>query len=76
MDMYNNIDYFDTSDFTKDHFLFSDKNKKVVGKFKSETNNKIIKEFVGLRSKMYSLKIYNDKKEKKIAKGIKKNVIN
>ena len=42
LDMYNNSDFFDTSDYTKDHFLFSNKNKKIVGKFKDEMNGKII----------------------------------
>ena len=40
---------------------------------KDETAGKPIKEFVGLRSKMYSLLV--DGKEKKTAKGIKKIVI-
>ena len=40
---------------------------------KDETAGKPIKEFVGLRSKMYSLLV--DGKEKKTAKGIKKSVI-
>ena len=39
---------------------------------KDETAGKPIKEFVGLRSKMYSLLV--DGKEKKTAKGIKKSV--
>ena len=70
-----NYDYFDFSDYPKEHFCYSDNNKKIVGKFKDELNGKIITEFVGWRSKMYALKIYNEK-EKKIAKGIKKVVIN
>jgi len=41
---------------------------------KDELNGKIITEFIGLRSKMYSLKIY-DENEKKTLKGIKKNVL-
>ena len=45
----------------------------VLGKMKDETAGKPIKEFVGLRSKMYSLLV--DGKEKKTAKGIKKSVI-
>ena len=41
---------------------------------KDEAGGKIIEEFVGLRSKLYSYKMYEGKEEKK-CKGIKKNVI-
>ena len=40
---------------------------------KAELNGEIIEEFVGLRTKMYSLK--TKKEEIKKAKGIKKNVV-
>ena len=53
-DMKESLDYFDTSDYPKEHTLFSDSNKKIVGKWKDETQGKPISEFVGLRSKMYS----------------------
>jgi len=36
-------------------------------------NGKIIEEFIGLSSKMYSIKIYNKKEEINKAKGVKKN---
>ena len=68
-----NIDLFDTSNFPKDHKLYSMKNKSVVGKFKSETGHKTISEFVGLRSKMYSIKISDNTTIRK-AKGIGKDV--
>src|SRR5204862_2802180 len=48
------LDYFDTSSYNKDHFLYSDKNKKVMGKFKDELNGKIMLEYCGLRPKLYS----------------------
>ena len=67
-DMGQDSDYFDTSDYLEDHFLFSNKNKKVLGKMKDETAGIAIKEFIGLRSKMYSMTYAN--KEKKTAKGI------
>ena len=41
---------FDLSDFPKGRFCQSDTNKKVVGKFKLETLDKIAVEFIGLRS--------------------------
>ena len=49
-------------------------NKKVIGKFKDETDGVPIVEFCGLRSKMYSIKLENDK-EKKTGKGIKKSAL-
>ncbi|MCG7879166.1 MAG: hypothetical protein N0C90_22950 [Candidatus Thiodiazotropha endolucinida] len=71
VDMKESIDYFDTSDYPREHFLHSDSNKKVLGKMKDETNGKPISEFVGLRSKMYSF-ICDDNTEEKRAKGISK----
>ena len=53
--------------------FYVDENKEVTGKMKDELNGKIIEEFVGLRVKMYSLKI--NKEEMKKAKGVKKNVV-
>ena len=47
--------WFDTSNFDKEHPLFSEANKRVLGKFKSETGDILPTEFCGLRSKMYSL---------------------
>ncbi|CAC5392366.1 unnamed protein product [Mytilus coruscus] len=78
-------DLFDTSkygSFNKTKHLFSNKYKKVVGKFKDELGGVPLKEFVGLRPKMYSL-LYNQtskegitcEKEKKVAKGISKTEI-
>ena len=44
---------FDFSNLDKNHELFSNKNKKVIGKFKIETPKNIcIDEFICLRSKM------------------------
>lgn len=53
-DMQEHSHLYDTSDFPKDHSLHNIINKKVIGKMKSETNEKCISEFVGLRSKMYT----------------------
>src|SRR5437867_1001934 len=49
-------------------------NKKALGKMKLENPNNIIKEFIGLKSKMYSILFENGSEEKK-AKGIVKSVI-
>ena len=54
-DMLQDRHLFDTSDFDKDHFLYSCENKKVLGKIKDECASSIVNEFVGLRNKMYSI---------------------
>ena len=48
-DMAEDIDLYDTSDYPKDHPLYSDKNKKVFGKMKDECAGKPITECVCLR---------------------------
>ena len=64
-------DIFDFSNLDKNIELFSNKNKKVIGKFKIETPKNIwIDEFVCLRSKMYAFKCGDDCKNK--LKGISK----
>ena len=66
---------FDTSNFDKNHPSgIQGKNKKVPGMMKDEAGGKIIEEFVGLRSKLYSYKMFAGKEEKK-CKGIKKVVV-
>ena len=67
---------FDTSDYPEGHpsGIPTGINKKVLGMFKDETAGKIIKEFVGLRAKLYSYKM-DEGKENKRCKGIKKAVV-
>jgi hypothetical protein len=72
-DMLADQDRFDFSGYSKDHPCYSAQNKKVIGKMKDELNGIPMKEFVGLRAKMYSLE-YGDKTMTK-AKGVKKYVI-
>ena len=69
-------DNFDTSNFPKDHpsGIPVRKNKKVPGMMKDEAGGKIIEEFVGLRAKLCSYKMFEGKEEKK-CKGIKKSVV-
>jgi len=50
-DMKSAMDHFDTSDYPKDHPLYSERNKKSLGFFKDETNGSPTAEFVGLRAK-------------------------
>ena len=66
-DMRLNIDLYDTSDYPHDHNLFSKRNTKVVGKFGDKLNGVAALEFIGLRSKMYSL-LLSDKQNRKIRK--------
>ena len=72
-DMKENSDIFDTSNFPTNHFLYSDKNKKIPGKFKDECPNNPPFEFVGLKAKMYSIDL--GVTEKKVAKGVNRSVI-
>ena len=65
---------FDTSNYPKEHPLYYVENKKVIGKMKDECGGKLILEFVGLRSKLWSDLMEEEEEEKKY-KGIKKNVI-
>ena len=65
-------DIFDFSNLDKNHKLFSNENKKVIGKFKIETPKSIwIDEFVCLRSKMHAFKCNNNSKNK--LKGVSKS---
>ena len=64
-------DLFDFSNLDKNHEIFSNKNKKVIGKFKIETPKNIwIDEFIALRSQMYAFKCGDDSKNR--LKGISK----
>ena len=47
---------FDFSNYSKDSKFFDETNKKVIGKMKDEFGEVIVIEFVGLRSKTYSIK--------------------
>ncbi|CAR99753.1 Protein CBG25359 [Caenorhabditis briggsae] len=66
--------YFDFSDYPKDHVLYSEENKKVVGKFKDELNGKIMTELLALKPKQYGFKTLDGEETKK-SKGIKKNIV-
>ena len=69
-------DRFDTSEYPEGHpsGIPTGVNKKVLGMFKDEAKGKNIKEFVGLRAKLYSYKMEEGKENKK-CKGIKKVVV-
>ena len=62
-------DLFDFSNYSKDSTFFDKTNKKVIGKMKDEFDGVIVSEFVGLKSKIYSIKKI-DGKEYNTAKGV------
>ena len=59
---------------TKNLLDFSGKIR-IIGKMKDEFKGKIVSEFIGLKSKMYSF-IAVDNEEVKKAKGVNKTVVN
>ena len=65
-------DYMDFSGYDKNHPCYDATNKKVLGKFKDEMDGKIITNFIALRPKMYCLKVFNEQKAEKKAKGVPK----
>ena len=60
---------FDLSNYPKDSTFFDPVNEKVTGKMKGVSEGKINDEFVGLKSKMYSMKNIEGK-EFNTAKGV------
>ena len=64
---------FDFIGYPKESVYYDDLNKKVSGKMKGELNGNKIIEFVGLKSKMYSL-ISSGGEEVNKAKGINKTL--
>jgi len=54
-DMEGPKDLYYTSDYPIEHPLYSEVNRKVVGKMKDQMNGKLISECVCLRPKMYSI---------------------
>jgi len=77
-DLYEYKQHFDFSSYDKSHpasgFLFSNTNKKVIGKMKDECEGRILYSFVGVAPKMYSFQ--GEKGLSKVAaKGIKKSLV-
>ena len=72
---FQELEYFGMSEYPGEHFLYSERNKTVLEKFKDETHGVPIEEFIGLRPKMYSILFTKDNKpiKKKTAKGVSKN---
>lgn len=64
------IDEFDTSDYKNNIYGIFRVKKIVLGKLKDELIWKILDEFIGLESKLYTYKIFEYIKEIKIANHI------
>ena len=60
---------FDFSNYSKDSKFFDESNNKVIGIMKDEHDRVIIIEFIGLKSKMYSIKKI-DGSESSTAEGV------
>ena len=71
-DFYKNKNLVDFSDYSLNSNFFYPINKRLACKMKGEFKGKVISEFVGLKSKMYSL-IAIDSEEVKKAKELNKN---
>ena len=65
---------FDFSDYPQDSKFFDLDDKSVFGKMRDKSKGKIIRKFLGLKSKMYSL-IAVDSREIKKEKAVNKNVV-
>ena len=64
-DKYKNLPMFDFSNFPKNNSLYSDENRKALLYFKDENPNDFIKEFIGLRSKLYVIKTVSNHEDLK-----------
>ncbi|KYN30083.1 hypothetical protein ALC57_00460 [Trachymyrmex cornetzi] len=73
--MKRDITRFETSDYPADNaYGMPLANKKVLGLMKDENNSVLMTELVGLRVKMYAVRV-DGKKDTKKAKGVKSNVV-
>ena len=65
---------FNFSNYSTGSKYYDDSNKLVDDNMKDETTGVAIKEFVGLKPKVYSF-LVNDSSEHEKAKGVNKNVV-
>ena len=62
-------DLFDFSNYSKDSIFYDESNKKVIGIMKDEYGGVIIIEFIGLKSKMYSIRKINGSESSTVKGG-------
>ena len=68
-------DIFDSSNYPRDHPLYSTSNRARLGCFKDEAAGKVIEEMILLRPKMYSIKFLGEDASIKRAKGISRHLV-
>ena len=73
-DFSNNKEIFDYSNYSTKSKYYDHSSKLVVAKMKDETAGVAIKEFFGLKPKMYSY-LVDDNSKHKNAKGVNRNVV-
>ena len=67
--------FFDSSNYPRDHPLYSAANRAKLGCFKDEAAGKVIEEMILLRPKMYSMKFLGEEQSIKRAKGISRHLV-
>ena len=72
-DFSSDKEMLDFSNHSTKSKYYDDSNKLVIGKMKEKTRGVVIKEFVGLKPKMYSFLVDNNQHKK--AKGVNRNVV-
>ena len=72
-DFSSDKEMLDFSNYSTKSEYYDDSNKLVIGKMKEKTRGVVIKEFVGLKPKMYSFLVDNNQHKK--AKGVNRNVV-
>ena len=73
-DFSHNKEMFDFSNYSNKSKYYNNSNKLVVAKMADETAGVAIKDFVGLKPKMYS-NLVDDKSEHKKARGVNGNIV-
>jgi len=69
--MAEDIDFYDTSNYPKNHTLYGVRNKKFLGKMKDECEGRVIKKAVAIRPGMYSVLEENQTKYQESQEGEK-----
>ena len=72
-DFSSDKEMLDFSNYSTKSKYYDDSNKLVIGKMKEKTRGVVIKEFVGLKPKMYSFLVGNNQHKK--AKGVNRNAV-